>query len=267
MADGLYKIFYRMLVLDGLARWANNDNHMQDIAPVIAAKSLTVVRGKVRALDEVTCSVPAGMITGLIGPSGSGKTTLMRSIVGAQVITSGKLDVLGMPAGSKALRRQIGYVTQSPAVYSDLTARQNLLYFAAILGVDKDAVDRALKIVDLQPQAGQLVGSMSGGQQARVSLAVALLDEPPLLVLDEPTVGLDPVLRKHLWSLFRELAKEGRSLLISSHVMDEAEQCAEILLLRDGKVLSHSTKAGLLERTRTKSVHDAFLQLAEGAAR
>ncbi len=237
---------------------------MQHNDAVIVADGLTVVRGKIKALDNVDFSVGAGKITGLIGPSGSGKTTLMRAIVGTQLITSGKLSVLGLPAGDKKLRPQIGYVTQSPAVYHDLTAGQNLKYFATVLGVSKAEVDRVLKIVDMQGQAGQLVGSMSGGQQARVSLAVALLGEPPLLVLDEPTVGLDPVLRKHLWELFDQLAKDGRTLLISSHVMDEAEQCADLLLLRDGAVLSHSSKEELLKRTATKTVHDAFLKLAGG---
>lgn len=241
--------------------WHDNTKHMQN---VVSANGLTVVRGKTKALDKVTFDMAGGKITGLIGPSGSGKTTLMRAIVGAQVITSGKLDVLGLPAGSKALRRQIGYVTQSPAVYYDLTARQNLIYFAAILGAPKSAVGRALKIVDMERQGNQLVGSMSGGQQARVSLAVALLDDPALLVLDEPTVGLDPVLRKHLWDLFRQLADEGRNLLISSHVMDEAELCSDLLLLRDGKVLNFSSKQGLLQRTGTRTVHDAFLKLAGG---
>lgn len=236
---------------------------MQDSLPVIAANNLTVIRGKTRALDDVSFNVDAGKITGLIGPSGSGKTTLMRVIVGAQRITSGSLNVLGMPAGSKQVRRRVGYVTQMPAVYNDLTARQNLLYFASILGVGKSSVQRALKLVDLGGQANQLVGAMSGGQQARVSLAVALLDDPSLLVLDEPTVGLDPVLRKHLWELFASLAQDGRCLLISSHVMDEAEQCTDLLLLRDGRVLNDSPKEALLERTKTKTVHEAFLALAE----
>lgn len=235
---------------------------MQNAQPVVVASNLTVVRGKNKALDDVTFRMATGNITGLIGPSGSGKTTLMRAIVGAQLITSGNLDILGLPAGSKQLRSRVGYVTQSPAVYPDLTARQNLHYFAAILGVPKSAVGRALKIVDMEREGNQLVGSMSGGQQARVSLAVALLDDPELLVLDEPTVGLDPVLRKHLWGLFAQLAAEGRSLLISSHVMDEAEQCSDILLLRDGAVLNFSSKQGLLQRTDTKNVHDAFLKLA-----
>ena len=236
---------------------------MQDDA-IIATKVSVVRPGNVRALRSVSFGLTPGKITGLIGPSGSGKTTLLRAIIGAQLLTSGTLEVLGLPAGSKALRAKIGYVTQLPAVYDDLTARQNLLYFASILGVPKSEAGRVLKEVDLEKQAAQLVGSMSGGQRARVSLAVALLGDPALLVLDEPTVGLDPVLRERLWGLFARIAATGRTLLISSHVMDEAERCPELLLLRDGKVLSHGPKQALLERTGTSSVEAAFLKLAGG---
>ncbi|HEX7963927.1 MAG TPA: ABC transporter ATP-binding protein [Candidatus Saccharimonadales bacterium] len=230
----------------------------------VVAKDVRIVREGVAALQGATFAITPGKITGLIGPSGSGKTTLMRAIVGAQRLTGGSLEVLSLPAGSRQLRTQIGYVTQNPAVYDDLTARQNLAYFAAVLGVPKSDAVRVLKQVDLLPQANQYVGAMSGGQRARVSLAVALLGVPQLLVLDEPTVGLDPVLRKHLWELFADLAAEGRTLLISSHVMDEAERCPELLLLRDGKVLSHGSKAELLRGTGTRSVEQAFLQLAGG---
>lgn len=230
----------------------------------VSAQGVRVIRQGIKALAGVTFQITPGKITGLIGPSGSGKTTLMRAIVGAQELTGGTLDVLGLPAGAKPLRSKIGYVTQSPAVYDDLTALQNLHYFAAVLGVPSADAGRVLKQVDLVKQAGQLVGSMSGGQRARVSLAIALLGSPELLVLDEPTVGLDPVLREHLWALFDSLATEGRTLIISSHVMDEAERCPELLLLRDGKVLSHGTRSELLRATSTHNVQDAFLKLAGG---
>jgi ABC-2 type transport system ATP-binding protein len=227
----------------------------------IRADNLTVVRGSSTILDNLTFGINSGKLTGLIGPSGSGKTTLIRSAVGAQKITRGTLTVLNMPAGAKPLRSQIGYVTQSPAVYGDLTVAQNLRYFATILGKGKQEVQRAIKQVDLQRQTDQLV---SGGQHARVSLAIALLGDAKLLVLDEPTVGLDPLLREHLWELFRQLAQEGRTLVISSHVMDEAEKCDDLLLLRDGKVLSFSSKPELLQKTGTKTVEAAFLRLVEG---
>jgi len=235
---------------------------MHDAAIVV--DNLRVVRGKTAALGGVTFTIVPGKITGLLGPSGSGKTTLMRAIIGAQQITSGTLEVLGLPAGHETLRSKIGYVTQMPAVYNDLTTKQNLEYFAAILGVSAQGVSEVLRTVDLEPQAEQLAGSLSGGQIARVSLAVALLAEMPVLILDEPTVGLDPVLRQKLWDLFRSLAKQGRTLLVSSHVMDEAEHCDDILLLRDGKVLSHGTKKALLHDTKTTSVEQAFLKLAGG---
>jgi ABC-2 type transport system ATP-binding protein len=231
---------------------------------VIVANKLKVNRGGVDALNEVSFSITPGKITGLIGPSGSGKTTLMRTVVGAQIITDGSLTVLGQPAANKSTRPRIAYMPQTPAVYIDLTTRQNLEYFAVILSVDKQLISKVLEQVDLVKQADQIVGTLSGGQMARVSLAIALLSNAELLVLDEPTVGLDPVLREHLWSLFRELAVDGRSLLISSHVMDEAEKCADILLLRDGRVLSHGPKQELLQKTKKSTVEEAFLMLAKG---
>lgn len=232
---------------------------MQDAA--IRAEKLTVVRDGATILDKLTFAQEPGTLTGLIGPSGSGKTTLIRTLVGAQMITSGNLEVLGVPAGSKSLRQRIGYVTQSPAVYGDLTTRQNLRYFAAILGCNNTEVERAIQQVDLEPQADQLVNSLSGGQRARVSLAVALLGNANVLILDEPTVGLDPLLRNTLWDLFKQLAADGHTLLVSSHVMDEAERCTQLLLLRDGRVLSHGTKRDLLQKTRTSNVNDAFIHL------
>jgi len=237
---------------------------MQDTTAIRADK-LTVSRSEKLILDALSFGIMPGKLTGLIGPSGAGKTTLIRTIVGAQKVSGGSMQILGSPAGSKTLRRQVGYVTQSPAVYGDLTTKQNLHYFAAILGKGKDDVRRVIKQVDLEGQTDQLVNSLSGGQHARVSLAVALLGDAKVLVLDEPTVGLDPLLREHLWRLFRSLAAEGRTMLISSHVMDEAEECDDLLLLRDGRVLSHGSKDQLLQKTHTSTVEAAFLKLVEGA--
>ncbi len=241
-------------------------------APAVHAAGLTVVRGGRTVLDALDFSVPPGQVTGLVGPSGCGKSTLMRAIVGAQARVSGTLEVLGRPAGHPTLRSRVGYVTQAPSVYADLTVRQNLDYFATVLGAGttrsarRDAVDRALSDVDLTRHADALVGRLSGGQHSRASLAVALLGRPELLVLDEPTVGLDPVLRRDLWNLFHRLSGErGTTLLVSSHVMDEAERCDRLLLLRDGHLLADDTPEALRSRTHAATVEEAFLHLVDSS--
>ncbi|HZG02302.1 MAG TPA: ABC transporter ATP-binding protein [Streptomyces sp.] len=238
----------------------------------IRADGLTVVRGGRTVLDDLAFEVPRSTVTGLLGPSGCGKSTLMRAVVGTQAKVTGTLDVLGHPAGSAPLRSRVGYVTQAPSVYADLTARQNLDYFASVLGLPRaerhEQVERALADVDLTSHADSLAGNLSGGQLSRVSLAVALLGTPELLVLDEPTVGLDPVLRRDLWALFHRLAAErGTTLLISSHVMDEADRCERLLLMRAGRVLADDTPDALRARTRTETIEDAFLHLVDTARR
>jgi len=230
-------------------------------APAVHVTDLFARRGRHPVLHGLSLTVPRGLVVGLIGPSGCGKTTLMRSIVGVQLVQSGEVTVLGRPAGSVSLRNRVGYVTQDASVYDDLTVRQNLKYFRAVLGAPADDVDRVIDATDLGRYAGQLVGSLSGGQRGRVSLAGALLGSPELLVLDEPTVGLDPVLRVELWELFHRLAAAGTSLLVSSHVMDEAGRCDRLLLMRDGEILADDTPAGLLASTATDDVEAAFLSL------
>ncbi|WP_406285337.1 ABC transporter ATP-binding protein [Embleya sp. NBC_00896] len=232
----------------------------------IRAERLRVVRGGCVVLDDVSFAVRRGSVTGLLGPSGCGKSTLMRAIVGVQAGVSGRLDVLGLPTGHKRLRSAIGYVTQAPSVYADLTVRENLRYFGAILGVESAEIDRVLRDVDLTDRQDATVSRLSGGQQARVSLAAALLGSPELLILDEPTVGLDPVLRRDLWGLFHRLAAVGVTLLVSSHVMDEAERCQRLLLLRDGVLLADETPDALLARTDTHDAESAFLALVDAAA-
>ena len=225
-----------------------------------------MVRGGRHGVEVITgmdLDLPAGRLIGLLGPSGSGKTTLMRAIVGVQEVAAGTVDVLGRPAGSPELRHRVGYVTQAPSVYTDLTVVENLRYFARLLGATGDDVARSLRDVDLTALAGRRVGVLSGGELSRVSLAVALLASPELLVLDEPTVGLDPVLRRDLWQLFRGLRDRGVSLLVSSHVMDEAARCDRLVLLRDGRVLADATLADLLARTGADDVEGAFLTLVE----
>ncbi|MFE9020679.1 ABC transporter ATP-binding protein [Streptomyces sp. NPDC007808] len=241
--------------------------------PAVRAEALNVTRGTRPVLRDLDFTVPRGQITGLLGPSGCGKSTLMRAIVGTQAKVTGTLDVLGHPAGHPTLRTRIGYVTQAPSVYDDLTIRQNLAYFAAILDPGHTAaerrhenVTRAIADVDLTSHADALAGNLSGGQRSRVSLAVALLGTPELLVLDEPTVGLDPVLRRDLWALFHDIAaSRGATLLISSHVMDEAERCHRLLLMREGRILADDTPDALRTRTHSETVEAAFLHLVDEA--
>jgi len=235
-----------------------------DAPPAVRVEHLTVVRGGRRALDDVSFELAPGTLVGLLGPSGCGKTTLMRSLVGTQIVTSGTIELLGERAGARGLRDRVGYVTQAPSVYVDLTVWENLSYFATMLGADGEAVARVIDAVDLERDTHSLVGRLSGGEKARVSLATALLGSPRLLVLDEPTVGLDPLLRRSLWSLFDRLAGEGTTLLVSSHVMDEAERCQRLLLMRDGRILADATPVGLLARTGATDFESAFVALIEG---
>jgi ABC-2 type transport system ATP-binding protein len=227
----------------------------------IHVDDLRVRRGKREVLHGVSFDVPRGSLVGLLGTRGSGKTTLMRAIVRVQRDVSGTVTVLDHPAGSAILRHRVGYVTQDASVYGDLTVRQNLNYFASILHAERADTDRVIEATDLAEQANQLVSSLSGGQLSRASLAVALLGSPDLLILDEPTVGLDPVLRVQLWTMFKRLAGEGTTLLVSSHVMDEATRCDRLVLLREGEILADETPASLLERTGTTDAEEAFLRL------
>ncbi|HEY8774003.1 MAG TPA: ABC transporter ATP-binding protein [Gaiellaceae bacterium] len=233
------------------------------MVPAVAVEGLRVRRGGNLVLDGLSLEVRAGVVTGLLGPSGSGKSTLIRSIVGVQIVEGGTVTALGRPAGSPSLRSRVGYVTQAPSVYGDLTVRENLRYFGQILRVAAKRIGETIDEVDLRSQADQLVNRLSGGQRARVSLATALLNRPELLVLDEPTVGLDPVLRRDLWRLFHSLAEAGSTLLVSSHVMDEAQRCDALLLLREGGLLGSLTPDELRARTGEQDLEAAFLALAE----
>lgn len=232
----------------------------------IRVENLRVIRGTTAALDDLSLTVAPGRVTGLLGPSGSGKTTLMRCVVSVQLIASGRVTVFGEPAGSVPLRRRIGYVTQAPSVYSDLSVADNLTYFTRILGAPRHKMTEALETVGLAPLADRIVNQLSGGERARVSLATALVGDPELLVLDEPTVGLDPVLRRDLWDDFHRLAAAGTTLLVSSHVMDEAERCHELVLLREGQVLATGSPDELRARAGVPGLDVAFLRLIEKAA-
>ncbi len=232
----------------------------------ITVEGLLVERGGRAVLHEVSLSVASRSVTGLLGPSGCGKSTLMRSIVGVQIVAAGEVIVLGQAAGAEELRRRVGYVTQAPSVYSDLSIEENLRYFAAIVGVSRERIAETIETVGLGGREGQVVGTLSGGERSRVSLATALLNKPELLVLDEPTVGLDPVLRAELWASFHELADdEGTTLLISSHVMDEASECDSLLLMRDGAMLGQITPDELRAQTGKDDLGEAFLAVIERA--
>ncbi len=232
----------------------------------ISATDVSVVfDGKFTALDDVSLTISSGKITGFIGPSGAGKTTLIRAIVGRQSVKTGSIEVLGQPAGTSSLRARLSYMTQENSVYPDLTVSQNLSYFATMFGLKRtiinDEIDKIIDIVDMKPQLDQLVSSLSGGQKQRVSLAVALIGDPEVMVLDEPTVGLDPALREEIWTVYRKLAEQGRTLIISSHVMDEAERCDDLVLIRDGAVLAQGSPKNLCHRTGTTTVEQSFLKL------
>ncbi len=232
----------------------------------IVVDDLRVVRGGREVLPGLSVRVPTGQVVGLLGPSGGGKSTLMRSVVGVQVVEGGTVTVLGEPAGSPALRHRVGYLTQAPSVYADLSVRDNVRYFASVLGVGAEAADQAIEAVDLTDHATARVENLSGGQLSRASLACTLVGEPEVLILDEPTVGLDPVLRRDLWDLFRSLSEKGHTLLVSSHVMDEATRCDRLVLIRQGRILSDSTLPELLERTGAQDAEQAFLALIDEAA-
>lgn len=227
----------------------------------MSVRGLQVVRGGREVLHGLTFDVPRGSVLGLLGPSGCGKTTLIRAVVGSQIIKSGTVEVLGRPAGSAPLRRLVGYAPQSPAVYADLTVRENLRYFGAVLGAPHGDADRVIDEVGLGRHRDQITSTLSGGQLSRASLAVALLGKPELLVLDESTVGLDPVLRQELWELFHELADGGTTLLVSSHVMDEASKCERLLLIREGEILADDAPDALRLRVGTQDLEEVFLKL------
>jgi ABC-2 type transport system ATP-binding protein len=232
-----------------------------DFMPAIEIEGLVVRRGGREVVRIGALDVPAGSVTGLMGPSGCGKTTLMRSIVGVQRVAAGRIDVLGRPAGSPELRSRVGYMTQAPSVYADLAVRENLRFYARVLGVPAGRVDEAIDAVSVPARPGQLVADLSDGERARVSLAAVLLGEPAVLVLDEPTVGLDPVLRVELWRLFGSLAERGATLLVSSHSLEEARHCDGLLLMRDGELLVSDSPGGLRRRTGHENLEDAFVAL------
>ena len=219
--------------------------------------------GSFNALQDINVELPEGKAIGFIGPSGAGKTTLIRSIVGRIKLTSGSIDIFGLPAGDSKLRHQMSYMTQEISVYPDLTVKENLKYFATMMGHKNvnEIIKNVLHEVDMSDKANSLVKNLSGGQKQRVSLSVALIGSPKLMVLDEPTIGLDPVLRESLWKLFNKLKAQGTTLLVSSHSMDEAERCDDLILIRSGKLLAHGSPSELKKNNNTKTIEETFLKL------
>ena len=233
-----------------------------ELPAAVRVRDLEVRRGDKRVLPGISVDICTGAVTGLLGPSGSGKSTLMRAIVGVQIVAGGRIDVLGRPAGEPQLRHAVAYVTQAPSVYTDLTVRENLRYFARIVDAPAKRLDEVAGVVGLREQTDRVVATLSGGERSRVSLGAALLGEPDLLVLDEPTVGLDPVLRDELWRTFHALTERGTTLLVSTHVMDEANRCDELVLMRDGRIVATGSPASLLDGTGADSLERAFIALA-----
>lgn len=246
---------------------ALDERSTPDSDPAVVIDALTVIRSKHEVLHSLSASIARGRVTGLLGPSGSGKTTLIRCLVGAQVTASGRVTVLGVPAGTPSLRRKLGYVTQAPSVYEDLTVEENLRYFASVMGAPHSVVESLLDEFDLRSIAHQLARNTSGGQRARTSLVCALVGDPEFLLLDEPTVGQDPVLREQMWDAFRARAAGGTTVLVSSHVMDEANRCDDLLLLRAGELLAHGTPAAIQAEAGVADMDAAFLALIRNAAR
>jgi ABC-2 type transport system ATP-binding protein len=232
----------------------------------VKVKNVSVTLGHVEAVKKLSVDIKTGIVTGFIGPSGAGKTTLIRAIVGRQSFKSGSIMVFGRPAGNAELRTELSYMTQELSVYPDLTVMENLRYFATMAGQSGKEVGPMLKEilveVDMLPKADALVRNLSGGQKQRVSLAVALIGSPRLMVLDEPTVGLDPVLRNNLWRLFSKLAKAGSTVIVSSHSMDEAGRCDDLILMREGKLIAQGSPSALRKMTKTDTIEATFLKLA-----
>jgi len=233
------------------------------MSSAISISGLTVIREGNTILKDFDLEIKAGKILGLLGPSGSGKTTIMRSIVGLQRFSGGTISVLGAKAGDKSLRTRVSYSTQDASIYRDLTCSENVNYFSALQGSTSTTTEEILELVDLGKNRKQLAATLSGGERARLALATALVGKPEILILDEPTVGLDPLLRRDLWRLFHRFTAQGKTLLVSSHMMEEADHCDELILLRDGAILAKGTPEQLRQETGLENMDSVFISLVE----
>ena len=233
------------------------------MSSAISISGLTVIREGNTILKDFDLEIKAGKILGLLGPSGSGKTTIMRSIVGLQRFSGGTISVLGAKAGDKSLRTCFSYSTQDASIYRDLTCSENVNYFSALQGSTSTTTEEILELVDLGKNRKQLAATLSGGERARLALATALVGKPEILILDEPTVGLDPLLRRDLWRLFHRFTAQGKTLLVSSHMMEEADHCDELILLRDGAILAKGTPEQLRQETGLENMDSVFISLVE----
>ena len=230
--------------------------------PAVRAVGLVKTFGPIRAVDDVTFDLAAGRIYGILGPNGSGKTTLIRLLVGLTQATAGHAEVLGVVMPSRPTLGQIGYMTQSDGIYPALTAGENARFFAAAYGVvGPEPVADALRVVDLEDRVDSIASTLSGGQRRRLSLACALVHRPPILFLDEPTVGVDPLLRVEFWTHFRSLVDDGGTIVVSSHVMDEADRCDELLFIRSGKLIARGAGSEIRREAGTDDLEQAFLRL------
>jgi ABC-2 type transport system ATP-binding protein len=230
--------------------------------PAIEAEGLTKRFGSIMAVDSLDMTLAAGRIYGLLGPNASGKTTLIRMLVGLARPTAGHASVLGVRMPSRSNLARVGYMTQADGIYADLSVWENLRFFAALSGnADLAAMNEVLELVELDSRRGTPVHELSGGMRRRLSLACALVHRPSVIFLDEPTVGIDPALRVQFWEHFRRLARDGTTLLVSSHVMDEADRCDELLLIFHGRLLARGSGAEIRRQGGTDDMEQAFLKL------